>query len=62
MAIKIFELEVDIVSATGKELWSTTAETKEQAIEKLKKGDCSKEVLEMESETDEIDFNETEEV
>jgi len=57
--MKKYELEVDIVGATGIELWSTEAETKEEAIEKLKNGDCSKEVLEMESKTDKIDFNRT---
>ena len=57
--MKRFELEVNIVRATGIELWSTEAETREEAIEKLKNGDCYKEVLEMESETDEIDFNRT---
>jgi hypothetical protein len=60
--MKKYELEVDIVNATGKELWSTKAKNKEEAIEKLRNGECDKEVLEMESETDEIDFNEIQEV
>lgn len=60
--MKKYELEVDIVKATGKELWSTTAKNKEEAIENFKQGECDKEVLEMESETDEIYFNEIQEV